>query len=235
MIALLALLLVAPPIQQSGGQLVLAPVAVDAARVKSSKAPSNTRAERSPDAIDPELQVSPDGSFVVYRSSPEQLSSLRIRDGLRTVIAPPSACSNMYSSFLISSDSRKVLFECPAWTGVPTDLWAVPIEGPASAALRLSLPADAPYQIGPVYAEIVDSRFFYHLPHIDPFRIDLYSVPIDGPADSGTMINAPLSQGTQTANAVPLPLASRVLYLEWNWPKISSIWSAVVTMRVFAA
>ena len=226
MISILALLFVAPPLLQSGGEPVVAAAAVDVAHVKTSKPASNTLARLSPEAVDPELQVSPDGSYVVYRSSIEQLSSLRIRDGSRAVIAPPPACSNMHSYFQISSDSRKVLFTCPAWTGVPTDLWAVPIEGPPSAALRLSLPADAPYQLGPFYGEIVKSRFFYHLPHIDPFRIDLYSVPVDGPPDAGTVINAPLSQGTQTANAVPLPLTSRVLYLEWNWPKISSIWSA---------
>ena len=159
-----------------------------------------------------ELQFSPDSRYLVYGGQ----YSKRLPNGPLVEIAPPPACSNMASSFVITDDSQTVLFTCPAFAGTPNDLWAVPIAGPPSAAVLLSAAPTAPYELHEFYPSTTAGRVFYTMPRLEPFRLDMYSVPVGGPAAAGVVISATLAEGGQVRSPYPLTSSSRVLYHRWR-------------------
>lgn len=159
-----------------------------------------------------ELQFSPDSRYLVYGGQ----YSKRLPNGPLVEIAPPPACSNMASSFVITDDSQTVLFTCPAFSGTPNDLWAVPIAGPPSAAVLLSAAPTAPYELHEFYPSTTAGRVFYTMPRLEPFRLDMYSVPVGGPAAAGVVISATLAEGGQVRSPYPLTSSSRVLYHRWR-------------------
>ena len=169
---------------------------------------ASVAAAPQPDSLSPTLfasasvKISPDSRYVVYGSS-AGLYSRRLPDGQPMTIAPPPPCGNMFESFLITDDAQTVLFTCPAWTGTPKDLWAVPIEGPASAAVLLSTAPDAPYEVYDFSSTTSAARVFYTMPRADPFRMDLFSVPVTGPASASVVINSPLAEGDQVREPSP--------------------------------
>ena len=92
-----------------------------------------------------ELSLSPDGRYYIYYGFPSGLFSWRLRDGLRTLIGPPEnpvLRQPFSSSLLLAPDSSSVL---ERWAiepdGLP-GLWVIPVEGPPSAAVEVSLPAE---------------------------------------------------------------------------------------------
>jgi hypothetical protein len=170
------------------------------------------------------FRISPDSQYVVQKGA-SGLFSRRLPDGPWTQLAPPSICWDGSDEWLITDDSQTVLFTCPASTLAPKDLWAVPIAGPASAAVLLSVPPDDPVGVNNFYSATAGSRVFYRMNRLEPERTDLYSVPVAGPASEGVVINGALGEFGGASGPVPLQLSPRVVYSQWHpSPQGGEIW-----------
>lgn len=175
----------------------------------------------SPSGFVLSFRISPDSRYAVYGSS-EAIYSRRLPDGPPVQLARPDSCWAMSSHFLITDDSATVLFTC--WSAVK-DLWSVPIAGPASAAVRVSTTPDAPYQVSEFFSSTSDSRILYAMPRVDPFRVELYSVPAAGPAAASVAISSPLAEGDQVRSPIFLQLSAHVIYeVQRPWPEGGGIW-----------
>ena len=171
-----------------------------------------------------DFAISPDSQYVVLRTSAYQLFSQRLRDGTRIQIGPP-ACSRTSSTIAFSPDSQTVLFLCSVSGGNPLDLWAVPIEGPASAAIRLSISTDPPTYLPEFQVAPDGKRVLYTVPRTEPYRIELYSVPIEGPASASVLISSPMEEGLQVRDVFALSASSGVTFRgELGGPGPVHIW-----------
>lgn len=170
------------------------------------------------------FRISPDSQYVVQKLA-SGLFSRRLPDGLWTQLAPPSACWDGSEKWLITDDGQTVLFFCLGATMAPKDLWAVPIAGPASAAVLLSVPPADPVGVNDFYSAISGSRVFYTMTRLEPDRIDLYSVPVAGPASEGVVINGALGELEMASGPYPLQSLARVVYHRWRLaPQGGEIW-----------
>lgn len=199
-------------------------VAVDVTSDTASSLPGTL----SPSGFVLKFRISPDSRYAVY-GSPASIYSRRLPDGPPVQLARPDSCWTMSNYFLITDDSATVLFTCRG-DSPSDDLWAVPITGPSSAATLVSKPPDAPYEVNEFYSATSASRIFYTMPRVDPFRVELYSVPVEGPASAGIAINGPLGEGGRASAPFPLRQSSRVVYgVRRPWPQASSIWMTALT------
>lgn len=161
------------------------------------------------------FRISPDSQYVVHKAA-SGLFSRRLPDGPWTQLAPPSICWDGSDEWLITDDSQTVLFTCPASTLAPKDLWAVPIAGPASAAVLLSVAPDDPAGVNNFFSATSGSRVFYTMARLEPDRHDLFSVPVVGPASEGVVINGALGEFGSASGPAPLQLSPRVVYSQWH-------------------
>ena len=171
-----------------------------------------------------DFAISPDSQYVVLRTSAYQLFSQRLRDGTRIPIGPP-ACSRTGSTIAFSPDSQTVLFLCSVSGGNPWNLWAVPIQGPASAAIRLSIEMDPPAYLPEFQVAPGGKHVLYTVPRTEPYRIDLYSVPIEGPASASVLLSGPMKEGIQVRDVLALSASSGVIFRgELGGPGPVHIW-----------
>ena len=175
----------------------------------------------SPSGLVLDFLISPDSRYAVYGSS-AAIYSRRLPDGPTVQLARPDSCWAMSDYFLITDDSTSVLFTC--WSAVK-DLWSVPIAGPASAAVPVSTTPDAPYQVSDFFSSTSTSRIFYTMPRVEPFRVELYSVPAAGPASASVAISSLLAEGDQVRSPFSLQLTPEVIYsVHRPWPEGGDIW-----------
>ena len=172
----------------------------------------------------PPFRISPNGQYVVQRSA-SGLFSRRLPDGPWTQLAPPSSCWDGSEKWLITDDSQTVLFFCLGATMAPKDLWAVPVAGPASAAVLLSAAPDDPLGVNDFFSAISGSRVCYTMTGSSAERNDLYSVPVAGPAAEGVVINGVLDEFGSASGPFPLQSIPRVVFGLWSLPPRSGeIW-----------
>lgn len=183
------------------------------------------RAGTSPVGVGPgNFTISPDSQYVVFWTTAYHLFSQRLRDGARIQIGPPPACSRTSSTVAFSPDSQSVLFLCSASSGDPWDLWVVPIEGPSSAALRLSLSTDPPAYL-PEFQVAPDGKRVLYTLRTEPDRIELYGVPIAGPASTSVLLSSPTDDALQVRDVFALTTSSGVTYRgELGGPGPVNIW-----------
>ncbi len=184
---------------------------VDLGDAASAAAAVTSPRGASPAGDQPPYRISPDSQYVVQRVA-SGLFSRRLPDGPWTHLAPPSSCWDDSDRWLITDDSLTVLFTCPGPTGPPKDLWAVPIGGPAAAAVLLSTAPEEPSGVVDFFSATSASRVFYTMNRLAPDRIDLYSVPVAGPASEGVVINGALGEFESASGPFPLQALSRVVY-----------------------
>jgi len=170
--------------------------------------------------------ISPDSHRVVYMADQDTDD---IREFYSVPIAGPASAGtklngpmtaggNGYYWFIVqfSADSSRVVYKVDQETPDEWNIYSVPIEGPASAGVKLN----GPVYGGSAYCYFMISpdgrRVVYSAPQQADGIYELYSVPIEGPASGAVMLNRPLPSGS---NVSPLwggvqitPDSSTVVY-----------------------
>jgi len=171
--------------------------------------------------------ISPDSRRVVYMADQDtdgvlEFYSVPIEGPASASVklsGPMVSGANMFWWFVvqISSDSSRVVYKVDQDAPGVWELYSVPIEGPASAGVKLNGPIGGS---GSAYSDFVISpdgrRVVYAAPTDADFLYKLYSVPIEGPASAGVKLNLPLPSGS-SVSTVPghvhiSPDSSRVVY-----------------------
>jgi hypothetical protein len=117
--------------------------------------------------------------------------------------------------FRLSPNSARVVYQADQQTNEVYELYSVPIGGPASSGVKLNgalvLGGDvrftSGFQISPNSARVV----YFADQQIDEV-VELYSVPIGGPASSGVKLNGALVAGGNVFEAGISPNSARVVY-----------------------
>jgi Tol biopolymer transport system component len=171
--------------------------------------------------------ISPDSIWVVYMADQDtgdilEFYSVPIEGPASASVklsGPMASGTNMFRWFVvqISSDSSRVVYKVDQDTPRVWELYSVPIEGPASAGVKLNGPINGS---GSAYSDFGISpdgrRVVYGAPTDADYVYELYSVPIEGPASAGVKLNLSLPSGS-SVSTVPghvhiSPDSSRVVY-----------------------
>jgi Tol biopolymer transport system component len=148
------------------------------------------------------FQISPDGAWVVYladqdTSGAEELYSVPIRGGtpIRLTGYLPAGCA--VEGYEISANSKWVVYRAPQDNPTVMELYSVPIGGPAGAAIKLNRPLVAGGEVGSSESSGFDispdsARVVYVADQETHNVLEIYSVPIRGPASSGVKLNRTL-------------------------------------------
>ncbi len=166
-----------------------------------------------------EFQISPDGSRVVYQADQQtndvfELYSVPIKGpadaGIKLNGLP--SLLGFFLVFQISPDSTRVVYRIDHQTNGVFELFSVPIAGPADAWIKLNGPlvpngAVQEFQISPDSAQVV-----YRADQQTHNVLELYRVPIKGPADAWIKLNSPLVLNGSVLDFQVSPNSSRVVY-----------------------
>jgi Tol biopolymer transport system component len=147
------------------------------------------------------VQISPDSSRVVYKVDQDtprvwELYSVPIEGPASAGVklnGPISGSGSAYSDFVISPDGRRVVHATPSDAGFVYELHSVPIEGPASAGVKLNGPLPPGGSVSILALSPDSSRVIYSADQDTRNMRELYSVPIAGPASAGVKLNHPLA------------------------------------------
>lgn len=168
--------------------------------------------------------ISPDSRRVVYRvlqgfpgayelfSAPiEGPSSASVRLNGHLVLR-----GNVQDNYVISRDSRRVVYVADQERNDVNELFSVPIDGPGTAGVQLSLPVPQSFSTQFIYQFALSpdsARVAYSASLETPGEYDLYSVPIDGPATASVRVSDPPSSRTVRPPVEFTPDSSRLLYI----------------------
>jgi hypothetical protein len=166
------------------------------------------------------FQISPDSSRVVYQANQDtatvgELYSVPIGGPVAAGIKLNGtlvAGRNVFK-FQISSDSGRVVYTADQQTANVSELYNVPIGGPAAAGIKLN---GTLVTGGIVYDFNIsqDSSRVVYLADQDTATVfELYSVPLLGPAAAGIKLNGTLVAGGTVDRFRISPGSSRVVYL----------------------
>ncbi len=146
------------------------------------------------------ITISPDSSRVVYpviesAFSARELYSIPIQggDAVRLNEEMVDDGSVDYFYIVISPDSKYVVYRADQDTFAVDELYSVPIDGPASAGVKLNRPLPVGGDVDfKNFAVSPDSSRVVYVADQDIDEVDeIYSVPITGPATSGIKLNDP--------------------------------------------
>ncbi|MBP9143097.1 MAG: hypothetical protein KBI44_01315 [Thermoanaerobaculia bacterium] len=164
-----------------------------------------------------EFQISPDSTRVVFAGDLTQVDRLEY---WTVPIAGPSASAvrlttsiaagtTTSSSIHISSDSARVVYTGTFSTASQTELWSVPIAGPASSSRKLNPSVVAGGDVHTNHLEITSDGayvvFFGDL-RVDERR-EIWSVPIDGSFGDAVRLNPTPVAGGTLHNADPFVIS----------------------------
>ena len=167
-----------------------------------------------------DYQISADGTRVVYRADQGTLGLIELYS---VPIAGPASsgvklnvaliAQGDVNDLAISPNSQRVVYRADAESNESSELYSVPIAGPAASnvKLNLALPSGAgltQFKISPnsqrvVFMGDMETRNNY----------ELFSVPINGPSSSVVKINATLVTFGDVFNFEISPDSSRVVYI----------------------
>lgn len=163
--------------------------------------------------------LSPDGGYVVYRSDQEtdglfELFSIsttipgavpvKLNPVLPTggsVGDPVNSATTNFTDFLISPDSTRVVYMASQEVNNEVEVYSVPIAGPSSSSVRLSVPRPTGFTVAlPEFKISADSTRVVYLNRVsggetEPVTRDIYSVPIAGPAGSSISLGPGMQPG----------------------------------------
>ncbi|MCJ7661259.1 MAG: hypothetical protein MUO67_19085, partial [Anaerolineales bacterium] len=119
-----------------------------------------------------------------------------------------------YFYIVISPDSKYVVYRADQDSRTVDELYSVPINGPASAGVKLNRPLPVGGDVDfKNFAVSPDSSRVVYVADQDVDQVDeIYSVPITGPATSGIKLNDPLPLGGDVENFKINPGSSSVIY-----------------------
>jgi hypothetical protein len=172
-------------------------------------------------------RTSPDSDRVVYRADQDtnslyELYSVPIggpaSSGVKiTDPATYGGTSLHVNNFELSPDGNWVLYQASLDETFFWDLYSVPVVGPASSGVVLNPPfEEGSYGLAIGFQISSDSsRVVYHADQDTPLNVELYSVPIRGPASAGVKLNPPLVEnGAISWGSFRItPDSSRVIYM----------------------
>ncbi|MFK7955463.1 MAG: TolB family protein [Lysobacterales bacterium] len=122
------------------------------------------------------------------------------------------------SEYQVSPDLTRVAFQATLETAGQSELWSVPLEGPASAGIKLNPPLPAAADVFFDFVFSPDSQRLAYRVDIDTNDVfELFSVGSTGPAAASVKISGPLASGgdvcANSANCYRFaPDSSRVVY-----------------------
>jgi len=155
------------------------------------------------------FEISPDGGRVVFRAAVLSLSL----DLYSVPVAGPSSAStrlnkNLFtgsvaSDFQISADSAYVVYRANQESTTAAELYAVPLNGPNSAGVKLNAPLVAGGSVSSAFIITADSgRVVFRADVYEDNLVELFSVPIVGPGQASIKLNAPLVAGGDVLSGV---------------------------------
>jgi Tol biopolymer transport system component len=171
------------------------------------------------------IRISQDSSRVVYRADQQtdeifELYSVPLTgpasggDKLNGPLVVGGNVTGTYG-FHISPDSQRVVYTADQDTNNVTELYSVPLGGPASAGVKLNGPLVAggnvdlfDFRISPD-----SSRVVYKADQDTNNVTELYSVPLGGPSSAGAKLNGPLVLNGYIPWFVISPDSQRVAFL----------------------
>ncbi len=148
------------------------------------------------------LQISPDSSRVVYRANQDTATVYELYS---VPIGGPAATGTKLNGalvaggnvalFQISPDSSRVIYYADQQTANVFELYSVPLGGPAAAGIKLNVEVGVLGNIDSLFVISPDSSQVVYQAHqqnavINDF--ELYSVPLNGPATAGIILNGAL-------------------------------------------
>jgi Tol biopolymer transport system component len=164
------------------------------------------------------FEISPDGRYAVYRADQDtdganELYSVLLGGGSPIRLNPLLPFGRNVISFQISPDSSRVVYIADQETTTVFELYSVPLRGPAAAGIKLNgalvaLGNVIQFQISPD-----GSRVVYRADQQTDTVLELYSVPLGGPAAAGIKLNGALVAGGNVGFFQISPDNGRVVYL----------------------
>jgi len=150
-------------------------------------------------------EISPDGSRVVYRADQGtdgifELYSVPIAGPASAGVklnGPIVAGGDVFCDYQISPDSSRVVYRADQDTDGIFELYSVPVDGPASSGVKLNGTLVPDGYVQPDTVKISpDSSHVLYQAFQDTFAVlELYGVPIAGPASAGFKVNGELVPG----------------------------------------
>jgi Tol biopolymer transport system component len=168
------------------------------------------------------LTISPDSSRVVYRADQEVDQAFELYSVPLAGPASEGVKLNgalviggwVEHGYVVSPDNNRVVYRADQDTDQMTELYSVPLNGPASAGLKLNgaLPAGGDVAFG--FDISPDSSYVVYRADQDSDGVmELYSVPLAGPASAGAKVNGPLTTGGNVSNFEVSPDSASIVYL----------------------
>jgi hypothetical protein len=168
------------------------------------------------------FQISPDSSRVIYYADQQtdeifELYSVPLggpaADGIKLNVEV-GALGNVEGFFLISPDSTQVVYQAHQQNVIRNDfeLYSVPLKGPAAAGIILNEALGALRKIFDFQISPDSSRVVYKVDQQTVNVLELYSVPIKGPAAAGIKLNGTLVPGGNVVGFNISQDSSRVVY-----------------------
>ena len=183
--------------------------------------------------------ISLDSSRVVYRAAQdttfvEELYSVPLSGGSPTKLnQPPETDNSVLEEFFISPDSSRVLYSVgeDGFSSAPVTLYSVPLAGPANASILLTeavtIEESSERAINPFGLLLIspDSKYVvYPANTTTDETLELYSIPLAGPATANVKLNEPLADGSSIEEEAYQisPDSKNVVYVAAQTPDTSS-------------
>ena len=116
-------------------------------------------------------------------------------------------------SFQVSPNSSRVVYWANQETAGVFELYSVPLGGPAAAGVKLNGAMVAGGNVLSFQVSANSSRVVYWADQQTDNVVELYSVPLGGPAAAGVKLNGAMVTGGYVINFLISPDSSRVVYL----------------------
>jgi Tol biopolymer transport system component len=166
------------------------------------------------------FQISPDSSSVVYRADQDtndvdELYSVPLTGpaGAGVKLNGALVTGGDMLNFQISPDSSRVVYVADQQTDEVGELYSVPLVGPAGAGVKLNGAMVTGGEVSDYFQISVDSsRVVYWADQDTDGVLELYSVPLAGPAGAGVKLNGALVAGGDVWDFQASPDSSRVVY-----------------------
>lgn len=167
--------------------------------------------------------IAPDGSRVVYHADQEtgglnELYSVPVEgpasEGIKLNPPIPQGGSLfvIYGAMEISPNSKHVVYRAALDTPGTFEIYSVPIAGPSTATVKLNGVMVPDEQISQFRISPDSSRVVYSGAQLQENVIELFSVPIEGPASTGVKLNKTLTSNGQVGSYKISPDSKRVVY-----------------------
>jgi Tol biopolymer transport system component len=168
--------------------------------------------------------ISPDSSRVVYMADKlPRPQTVTVVELYSVPIGGPAAAEIKINgalvfignviNFLISPDSRRVVYRADQETDNVFELYSVPLGGPATAGIKINGALAALGNVGNFLISPDSGRVVYQANQQTATDIELYSVPLGGPAAAGVKLNGTLVLNGNVKSFQISPDTGRVLYI----------------------